>query len=275
MTPANAILVDLALFLPVALGVAYLIARLIQVVFGRRLRLGIATMTIVSVLGLSVGLLLGGLFLYGTRLWAPTALLLAAGSALALSFAVAGIAAALSRNSAPVDVAALVQGGETNRVEFKETARWNVRENRKDARMEQVVAKTVAAFLNSQGGTLVIGATDDGRAVGLERDFSTLRVPDADRFELWLRDMLSTALGRNAAALPRITFTEIDGHEVCAVQCPPAPQPVFLSLAKDGSSTDLWVRVGNSTRSLGVDEAVTYVRQHWRPTLGTVLFGRR
>ncbi len=72
--------------------------------------------------------------------------------------------------------------------------------------MELAIAKTIAAFLNSRGGVLVIGANDAGQAVGLDRDLATLRTPDHDRFELWLRDMLSTALGRNAAALPRIVY---------------------------------------------------------------------
>jgi len=45
--------------------------------------------------------------------------------------------------------------------------------------------------------------------------------------------------------------------------CPPSPRPVFVTHAKDGASTELWVRVGNSTRSFAVDEAVEYVARHW------------
>jgi predicted HTH transcriptional regulator len=162
-------------------------------------------------------------------------------------------------------------------VEFKETARWNVRENRKDTRMEVAIAKSIAAFLNSRGGTLVIGAADDGTAIGLDRDMATLRTPDHDRFELWLRDMLSTALGRNAAAQPRIVFASPGegAPAVCVVVCRPAPKPVFLTQPKDGgSATDLWVRVGNSSRALGVDEAVEYVARHWQPSVKTVVLGR-
>ncbi|MFX5793851.1 ATP-binding protein, partial [Acinetobacter baumannii] len=68
--------------------------------------------------------------------------------------------------------------------------------------MEIAIAKSVAAFLNSRGGTLVIGADDTGTAIGLDRDLATMRTPDHDRFELWLRDMLSKAIGRDAAAQP-------------------------------------------------------------------------
>lgn len=271
----NTALVEIALVLPIALGVAYLIARTMQALFGKRLSLPLSVMTIVSVLGLSIGLLLGGWFDFGLRLWMPATLLLAFGSSLGLSLLVAAGVAVVRRDRAEIDLAAVLAAGESDRVEFKETARWNVREGRKDPRMELAIAKTIAGFLNSGGGTLVIGANDAGAATGLDRDLATLRVPDHDRFELWLRDLLSTLLGRSAAALPRLQFSALaEGIVVCGVQCPPAPAPVFLSQAKDGSATDLWVRVGNSTRALSVDEAVAYAARHWRPSLAVLLLGR-
>ena len=272
--PNSPLLIEVAIAIPIVLGLAYVIARVIRWTFGARLRLEIRTMTIVSTLGISIGILLSGIFFYGLRLWMPTTILLAFGTSLGLSFAVAGLAAALNRGAQDVDVPALLAAGESDTVEFKETARWNVREDKKDAQMELAIAKTVAAFLNSSGGVLVIGANDAGEAIGLDRDLGTLRTPDHDRFELWLRDLLSTLLGRNAAALPRIQFSGTGGAAVCAVNCPPSPKPVFLVRAKDGGSTDLWVRVGNSTRSLGVDEAVQYVAEHWRPSVWSWLSGK-
>ncbi|WP_454261549.1 AlbA family DNA-binding domain-containing protein [Pseudoxanthomonas mexicana] len=272
MTPRGSALVEFAIALPLTLLVAFLIAVVLRRLFGARLSLPVSIMTIVSLVGVSVGLLITGLFFYGQRLWMPTTLMLAVGCSLGLSLLVAAVAALVRSDPGGVDVAALIAAGESEGVEFKETARWNVREDKKDPRMEQVVAKTVAAFLNSSGGTLVIGVDDAGRALGLDRDYATLRTPDADRFELWLRDMLSTSLGKNAAALPRIRFADVDGHEVCAVRCPRSSEPVFVA---QGGSTDLWVRVGNSTRAFGVDEAVTYVARHFKPSLGDLLRPRR
>ncbi|WOQ69347.1 ATP-binding protein [Microbacterium limosum] len=268
------LLVDFAVALPIVLAVSYLVAWAMRRIFGRRLRLSLTTMTIVALLGVSVGLFLSGWLLYGQRLWMPTTILVTLGSTVAIAFATAAIAAAVRPAHGDVDVSAVIAAGESDVAEFKETARWNVREDKKDPRMELAIAKTIAAFLNSRGGVLVIGADDAGQPVGLERDLATLRTPDHDRFELWLRDLLSTLLGRNAATLPHIQFAAVDGTVVCAVNCPPSPKPVFLVQSRDGGSTDLWVRVGNSTRSLGVDEAVEYVSRHWRPTLASVLTGR-
>src|ERR1700704_5238042 len=52
-------------------------------------------------------------------------------------------------------------GSGTN-IEFKSTLRINLHTRQKDSKMELAVLKTVAAFLNMSGGTLVIGVADDG-----------------------------------------------------------------------------------------------------------------
>lgn len=274
--PQSPLLVEFAVALPVSLGLAYAVAWVVRRLFGRRLRLSLTTMAVISLLGISVGLFIAGLFFYGQYLWMPTTLLLAFGSSIGLAFVAAAVSALIRPDYGDVDVQALLIAGESDRIEFKETARWNVREHKKDPRMELAIAKTVAAFLNSSGGVLVIGASDDGVVQGLDRDLATLRTPDHDRFELWLRDLLSTLLGRNAAALPHIQFARIpDAGTVCALNCPPSPKPVFLTAPRDGGpTTDLWVRVGNSTRALVVDEAVEYVSRHWRPTLASLVTGR-
>lgn len=83
-----------------------------------------------------------------------------------------------------------------------------MRAGKRDEAMETVIAKTVAAFMNSGGGTLLIGVDDDGRLIGLGPDYATLKTPDADRFELWIRDLWGQRLGTNAAALPLLDFAE-------------------------------------------------------------------
>ena len=58
-----------------------------------------------------------------------------------------------------------------------------------------MVARTVAAFMNAQGGLLVIGADDDGKPLGLDRDFAMLGRKDMDGFQQTLVTLLSSSLG--------------------------------------------------------------------------------
>lgn len=48
----------------------------------------------------------------------------------------------------------LMKQGETGRVEFKSSLRWDMRENRINRGLETVIAKTLAGFFNAEGGHL-------------------------------------------------------------------------------------------------------------------------
>ena len=64
----------------------------------------------------------------------------------------------------------LIKRGESKTLEFKSTLRWNLKEDRKDNRVTHAALKTIAAFLNTEGGDLLLGVADDGSVVGIERD---------------------------------------------------------------------------------------------------------
>ena len=52
--------------------------------------------------------------------------------------------------------------------------RWDYKANQKGTEVIQLgVLKTLAAFMNSQGGTLIIGIDDNGNSLGLEKDYET------------------------------------------------------------------------------------------------------
>nr|WP_246308664.1 ATP-binding protein [Kineosphaera limosa] len=230
-----------------------------------RVRLSVSTTTVASVLGMCLGFFVAGWFVPGLNLWSPIALLIA----FATDVVVLGLVSALVLRLAPPparpSIRAQAAAGESDRLELKSSARVNLRTGQRDERMELIVAKTVAAFGNSDGGTLLLGVDDEGTLLGLAPDFATLKQPDPDRFELWLRDLLQSRLGTNAAGLPIADFEELDdGSHVCRLLCPPSPRPIYLRPGKGQAVVpELWVRVGNSSRMLGVDDAVEYIAHRW------------
>ena len=57
----------------------------------------------------------------------------------------------------------LIKRGESKTLEFKSTLRWSLKEDRQDDKgVTHAVLKTIAAFLNTEGGDLLIGVADDG-----------------------------------------------------------------------------------------------------------------
>ncbi len=263
--------VAIAIALPVVLLAAYIIGRVARLLLRGRVQVSSSTTTVLSVLGISGGLLIAGL-VSDVRPWSPLALLLALGVTMLLLSVFAALAARMQHPVPREPVLELIQRGESDRLEFKSSARWNLHTRSRDDRIEMVIAKAIAGFSNTEGGTLLIGVNDAGEVVGLANDFAVMKAPDTDRFELWLRDFLATTLGQNAAAAPVVDFTEVtvdnDVTYVCRVTCPSSPRPVFIRPAKGAGQSELWVRTGNSTRQLKLDEAVDYVMVRWPMGLG-------
>jgi hypothetical protein len=159
------------------------------------------------------------------------------------------------------DIAALLAGGESKTVEFKSSARWDMKENRANKVLEQVSVKTVAAFLNTEGGTLFIGVDDTGTPIGLADDLKTLgKKQDCDGYENWLTTLLLSAFGKEKTACFEVAFHSLQGKDVCVVNAEASPGPVYV---REDNAENLYIRTGNSTRLLTSREAVEYVRQHW------------
>ncbi len=163
----------------------------------------------------------------------------------------------------PKSSAEMIAEGENHSVEFKQTARWNVHTEERDPKIELVIAKTVAGFLNAEGGSLFIGVDDDGNVLGLDRDLGLMKEPDLDRYELWLTDLIGRCLGKPVVANVTVTFELVDRNQLCRVDVDQSLSPVFLDEPGGNREADMYVRMGNSTRKLLTDEALEYVKNHW------------
>ena len=154
----------------------------------------------------------------------------------------------------------LIATGESPHFECKETLRWNVNANKMDKNIEHAVAKTLAAFMNTAGGTLVVGVKDSGEVVGLGQD----KFSDRDAVLRHLDNVINTFLGNSSAPLALARFVDIDSKEVLQVDCSPAQTPVYLT-GGSGGDVELYIRRQASSVKLKLDEAVAYSQQHFVP----------
>ena len=220
-------------------------------VMGNRVRLGWSEAVLSGIVGSAIGALTISLIRGGYYREHWIGMLLAS----ALGTLIVMLIVGYFTRQRHLTAAELVAAGESARVEFKSTARCNLHTGQRDDKIEMVISKTVAALANS-------GVEDDGTPRGLDDDLKFMKQPDLDRYELWLRDHLSKTLGSTASANVEVTFPVLDGVPVCHLRMLGASRPVFLSPGK-GQPVQMWVRVGNSTRQLGVDEALSYAADRW------------
>ncbi|MCP9491579.1 MAG: DUF3387 domain-containing protein [Solirubrobacteraceae bacterium MAG38_C4-C5] len=155
----------------------------------------------------------------------------------------------------------LIAKDETYEVEFKSTARWNLREARKDRRMEDAVVKTIAGFLNADGGTLCIGVGDDRRPIGLTHDLPLVKPASPDGLVNWLTTHLINALKHPAVMRTRTRIDQVADEQICRIDVAGSSVPVIARMS-DGREV-FWVRMNNSTRELPEIEVEEYVQDHW------------
>ncbi len=154
-------------------------------------------------------------------------------------------------------IAGLIEMGESNDLEFKSTLRWDLRAGKTSQLIERAVLKTVSAFMNSGGGTLLIGVRDDGSIEGIESD----RFPNEDKFLLHFWTLVRTAFGRDVSMYIKTRLEKLGGKTICVVKCFRSQRPVFLK--QPGFEEEFYIRVGPSSNALVVSEALKYISDHF------------
>lgn len=155
----------------------------------------------------------------------------------------------------------LILIGENEKLEMKSTLRYDLRQSIVNKNLEYVIAKTVSAFLNSEGGILIIGVDDEGNALGLEKDIETFSKKDIDGFELHLRNIIKKHLGSNFEKHLKVSFPIVDEKIICKVKILKSGKPVFANFEGKDS---FYVRNGNSSIPKNREEQSEYEKLHWK-----------
>jgi hypothetical protein len=155
--------------------------------------------------------------------------------------------------SASEALLAEIQSGESTRREFKSSLRWHIHKKSHDEVITHACLKTIAAFLNTEGGVLLIGVEDSGVICGIEHD----GFPNDDKFLLHLYNYIQEWLGNQHATRVKTDLIPVKGKKVCRVECQPFAGD-WAYLRRKGEEEFL-VRVGPSSKPLKPSEIATYM----------------
>jgi hypothetical protein len=152
-------------------------------------------------------------------------------------------------------IAELVKLGESAVLEFKSTLQWDVVQKQPNKALRKSCLKTIAGFMNTDGGTLLIGIEDGGNIVGLDKDLSLVG-GSRDKFEQTLVNLISDDIGPAFSHYYRVRFEPVDGKLVCVVEVDAVSEGVFV---KGEKGKEFYVRVGNTTKSLDPADTHAYL----------------
>jgi hypothetical protein len=162
------------------------------------------------------------------------------------------------------DVAKLLMEDEHDRLEFKSSLRFDYKTGNVSKELEKAVMKTVAAFLNSKGGYLVVGVSDARKPLGLANDYQTLQRKDSDGFENHFTQSFNNMIGPEFRNLVKLRFHKIGDCDLCVIQTLPSPRPVYLKVDND---EHFYMRTGNISTPLKLSEIESYSRSRWPTSL--------
>lgn len=159
----------------------------------------------------------------------------------------------------------LISRGEGQFVEFKSTGRKNLRTGEKDPAIEWAVVKTLCGFMNTHGGTLLIGVDDHGTTVGIEQDYSFVDHRNRDGWERWLTRAVSNAMETLAATELSVSFCSIDDKMIARIDVRPSTKPIFATEAFKGKKKRdvFFTRIGAATEELQGKALHDYQRKQW------------
>ena len=149
---------------------------------------------------------------------------------------------------------ALIAGGETAQVEFKSTMRWNLHAGKPGKEIELAWLKSVVAYLNTNGGFLLIGVADDGAILGLEAD----KFANDDKFLLHFDNLIKQHVGLEFASYISGNFRTVGDQQVFFINCDRCPESVFLI---NGDDEKFFIRLGPSTRQLPASKILDYMQE--------------
>ena len=154
-------------------------------------------------------------------------------------------------------------GEEDDKIEFKSTIVYPAGATAADIDTQMcVILRTIAGFLNAQGGTLYIGVNDNGDAVGIEHEYALLNSSkkdqhhykeDKDGYQNKLRSGMNFMLGSVAQDYVTIRFSEHNSHTVCSIDIEPSPTVIWYD------EREAYKRMGNRTthlRSLAIEKLI-------------------
>lgn len=162
------------------------------------------------------------------------------------------------RKSDEEEISELISKGEDENLEFKSTLRTNLHTKEFDKKIEYAVLKTIVAFLNSRGGTLLIGVSNKGEILGIKQD----RFENEDKFSLHLTNIIKEKIGKKHLHLINLKILYFKDKAIMKVSCKKASKEVFLKPTP--KQEEFYTRVGPSNNQLVGSELIEYVDKRFK-----------
>jgi len=177
-----------------------------------------------------------------------------------------------------IDLSRLPHIDEGPFLEFKSSALWSNYFTKEDIQKASgdvkrygqdtskiIVAKTIASFLNTDGGILVIGikenkSTNANETIGIESEYKKLKDQCEDGYRRMILDFIikpyfPSFIFNQFNKYLKIEFIDVEGKKICSIHSERSDKQVFLSIKKEEL---FYIRIDASSRMIEGKDLVNY-----------------
>ena len=151
----------------------------------------------------------------------------------------------------------IIKEGENKKVEFKETFSFNSHTNNKrDENLIKSSVKNIVAFLNTEGGVLLIGVKDNGEISGIKDEIEKSK--SKDKFKLYFSDLVQQKIGSIYNSHVDYKIHNINGKEILIVNCKKSNEPCFYN------KKEFYIRQNPKAQLLEGKEMISYTNDRFK-----------
>lgn len=160
----------------------------------------------------------------------------------------------------------ILKKGESNSLEFKPSLIYNFLPASPNHLPLFNNARTICGFLNSNGGILLIGISDNGVPKGIDKDLKFLGSKDKIRLEV--DNILPRYFSNALSPLVEVSFEIVQQIEFLVIKVKPSNKPIFLRnynpITKIKSKHFFVRRSASTTEIKDVEDIINYIFNNWR-----------
>ena len=146
----------------------------------------------------------------------------------------------------------LLKEEESKSFERKSTLRFDLKQNKIQDFITDQVLKTIVAFLNTDGGTLVVGQSDDKSLVGIESD----KFKNQDDCSKYFKDKIKAKIGlKFLETYIKYKFLKHEDKTLLVITCAKLPKSERAFI----NETDFYIRSGPSNEKLNTKATIEYI----------------
>ena len=130
--------------------------------------------------------------------------------------------------------------------------RMNLKTSQPGKEIELAWLKATTAFMNSDGGVLLLGINDGGEFAGLEAD----NFENEDKCRLHFKNLINQHIGAEFTNYLNFKIMKIEDKTIGLLECKPSQKPVFL---KNKNEEYFYIRSGPSSIKLQTSKILEYI----------------